>query len=469
MQAQVFFLYFPIHGKKAISCKLPAHNKTGNTIYGFKDGINTANEYQYDENGNMISDANKGITSILYNHLNLPTQVSFASGNIQYIYSADGTKLRKTVNDNGNVITTDYAGNYIYENGSLKQITQPEGYIEPNGSDWQYVYRYTDIWGNTRLTYADDNGDGSVSTSEIRREQNYYPFGLEHKGYNAAMYGVKNNLKTYQGQEFTEDLGLNTHEWKYRMSDPTIGRFWQIDPLAEDYMYNSTYAFQENKLGLGTELEGKELKEWWNNVVAGYNKLIGNPITDTNRRQAENQAVFGASGSSGPTKNITGNYFGDALYKLAGGETVSKAVEGDVKAQGQVIMGAIVALSPAGREAGVSDDIVKNATDDVVKAGKGAANPKVKASIKIGKKAHSDIQAKAATKGWGVEVPMTDPQTGKQVRADLVTPGGSPVEIKPNTSSGKAKGAKQLPQYERAAGNKGRVIYYDPEKYKKNN
>ncbi|QMU66072.1 MAG: hypothetical protein GKR88_18525 [Flavobacteriaceae bacterium] len=37
-----------------------------------------------------------------------------------------------------------------------------------------------------------------------------------------------------------------------------------IDPLAADYVYNSTYAFQENKLGLGTELEGLELRkhEW---------------------------------------------------------------------------------------------------------------------------------------------------------------------------------------------------------------
>jgi len=39
------------------------------------------------------------------------------------------------------------------------------------------------------------------------------------------MYGVKNNLKTFQDQEFTEDLGLNTQEWKFRMSDPAIGRF----------------------------------------------------------------------------------------------------------------------------------------------------------------------------------------------------------------------------------------------------
>lgn len=120
-----------------------------------------------------------------------------------------------------------------------------------------------DIWGNTRITYADDNNDGNIdASSEVRSEQNYYPFGLEHKGYNNVSYGVKNNLKTYQGQEFTEDLGLNTHEWKYRISDPTIGRFWQIDPLAEDYTYNSTYAFQENTLGMGIELEGLETWNW---------------------------------------------------------------------------------------------------------------------------------------------------------------------------------------------------------------
>ena len=37
-----------------------------------------------------------------------------------------------------------------------------------------------------------------------------------------------------------------------------IGRFWQVDPLAEDYVYNSTHAFQENKMGMGVELEGLE-------------------------------------------------------------------------------------------------------------------------------------------------------------------------------------------------------------------
>lgn len=199
---------------------------------------------------------------MLYNHLNMPSEIKFNGSNTQkinYTYSADGIKLRKATNNGGTISTTDYAGNFVYENNTLKQFFQEEGYVEPKGSGWQYVYQYKDIWGNIRLTYADDNSSGSVTSAEIRREQNYYPFGLEHKGYNFASYGAKNNLKTYQGQEFTEDLGLNTHEWKYRMSDPSIGRFWQIDPLAEDYTYNSTYAFAENKLGSGVELEGLEI------------------------------------------------------------------------------------------------------------------------------------------------------------------------------------------------------------------
>ena len=32
-----------------------------------------------------------------------------------------------------------------------------------------------------------------------------------------------------------------------------------VDPLAQDYAYNSPYAFQENKMGMGRELEGLEL------------------------------------------------------------------------------------------------------------------------------------------------------------------------------------------------------------------
>ena len=60
-------------------------------------------------------------------------------------------------------------------------------------------------------------------------------------------------------QERQDELGLNWDSFKYRNYDYVIGRFMSINPLAEKYAYNFTYAFQENKMGLGRELEGLEL------------------------------------------------------------------------------------------------------------------------------------------------------------------------------------------------------------------
>jgi len=51
---------------------------------------------------------------------------------------------------------------------------------------------------------------------------------------------------------------LNWVQFKWRNHDPQIGRFIEIDPLANDYVYNSTYAFSENKVTNHIELEGLE-------------------------------------------------------------------------------------------------------------------------------------------------------------------------------------------------------------------
>ncbi|WP_420571921.1 hypothetical protein [Kordia sp.] len=114
---------------------------------------------------------------------------------------------------------------------------------------------------------------------------------MKHKGYNNQIVGSKNNYKTYQGQELTEDLNLNWYEWKYRFSDPSTGRFISIDPLAEDYVYNSIYAFQENKLGMGIELEGAELirraKEGLSQFFTGLFNLSTNETTGEVKRQME--------------------------------------------------------------------------------------------------------------------------------------------------------------------------------------
>ncbi|MGV0923460.1 RHS repeat domain-containing protein [Empedobacter tilapiae] len=94
---------------------------------------------------------------------------------------------------------------------------------------------------------------------KVLEENNYYPFGLKHSGYNNTNLANANYKYKYQGQELQDELGLGWYSFKWRNYDPAIGRFFNVDPLSEKYEYQSPYNFAENKLGAGIELEGLEI------------------------------------------------------------------------------------------------------------------------------------------------------------------------------------------------------------------
>jgi RHS repeat-associated protein len=64
----------------------------------------------------------------------------------------------------------------------------------------------------------------------------------------------------FQGQEKDDEIKGegNSINYKYRMHDPRIGRFFAVDPLAGKFPHNSPYAFSENKTISHVELEGLE-------------------------------------------------------------------------------------------------------------------------------------------------------------------------------------------------------------------
>src|SRR5690606_38815209 len=92
--------------------------------------------------------------------------------------------------------------------------------------------------------------------SPVIETNDYYPFGLTFNSYQREN-SVAQRWK-FQGQEHIDDLGLNWDSFKWRNHQPDIGRFFNIDPLAEDYYYNSPYAFSENKVISHIEFEGLE-------------------------------------------------------------------------------------------------------------------------------------------------------------------------------------------------------------------
>ncbi len=251
--------------------KLKSVQDQGSSITGFKDGNTIGDDYNYDTNGNMKSDKNKNITNIEYNHLNLPTYIEFDDPNyditdITYVYDALGNKLQK-ISSNRIVHNTpfgiieqpinwrgkNYSGNFVYaltssnRSGRLEHFSHPEGYVEPLNSlvyehGFNYVYQYKDHLGNIRLSYSDANGDGQVAVSEIREEKNYYPFGLTHKGYNNTVRGRKHNYG-YNGKEENDELGLAWLDFSARNYDPALGRWMNIDPLAEEMRRHSPYNY----------------------------------------------------------------------------------------------------------------------------------------------------------------------------------------------------------------------------------
>ncbi|GGI57151.1 DUF6443 domain-containing protein [Winogradskyella haliclonae] len=222
---------------------------------GFNNGEIATNEYFYDANGNLVKDLNKNIETviggngILYNHLNLPTDVFLGVGSITYIYDATGIKLKKIVSGGPNPKTVTYAGNYIYETQTsggemLKYFSQPEGFVEKNGSNYEYVYQYADHVGNIRLNYK-NVGTASSINLQIQEENNYYPFGLKHKGYNGFV--VSDHPYGFGGKEEQDDgLSLGWIDITARNYDAALGRWMNIDPLAEQMRRHSPYNYAFN-------------------------------------------------------------------------------------------------------------------------------------------------------------------------------------------------------------------------------
>jgi RHS repeat-associated protein len=111
-------------------------------------------------------------------------------------------------------------------------------------------HRNGDHLGNIRLSYTDKNQNNSNPVDiEIIEENNYYPFGLEHKGYNSNVSANGNSVAQkfkYNSVELEESLGLNLYKTNYRQYNPSIGRFFSIDPLTEIVPAINPYQFSFN-------------------------------------------------------------------------------------------------------------------------------------------------------------------------------------------------------------------------------
>ena len=100
-----------------------------------------------------------------------------------------------------------------------------------------------------------------TSKSSKIKERSSEPFGMEQPGRSFSSDAYRHG---FQGQEVDNEIKGkgNSVNFKFRMHDPRLGRFLSIDPLAPDYPWNSPYAFSENRVVDGVELEGLEVENY---------------------------------------------------------------------------------------------------------------------------------------------------------------------------------------------------------------
>jgi RHS repeat-associated protein len=135
----------------------------------------------------------------------------------------------------------------------LLQMPAPITITQPG-----YVYIYLSNENPTPVEVYFDDFKVTHTKSPVIQSEDYYPFGLTFNSYQREN-SVANKFK-FQGQEHVDDLNLGWDSFKWRNHQPEIGRFFNVDPLADKYVYNSPYAFSENHVVAHRELEG--LEKW---------------------------------------------------------------------------------------------------------------------------------------------------------------------------------------------------------------
>ncbi|SHG67141.1 DUF6443 domain-containing protein [Chryseobacterium vrystaatense] len=285
----------PVMGNTATMVDDLVYQYTGNRLdkviensmndTGYEGGNNTID---YDLNGSMINMKDKGIQTINYNIMDLPNNLSItqtifgqtSTVNLNYLYRADGVKLRKTnfrMGGRGSMpitTVTDYLDGFQYsytdgggfqpcltcktarafEEQAYKGIVFPgtetpewkldfvstaEGFY--SFTENRYIYQYSDHLGNTRLSFAKN----SAGALEILDTNNYYPFGLNHtggNGLNSSGFGSWYSYK-YNGKELQE---TGMYDYGARFYMPDLGRWGVMDPLAELMRRHSPYNYAFN-------------------------------------------------------------------------------------------------------------------------------------------------------------------------------------------------------------------------------
>jgi RHS repeat-associated protein len=274
-----------------------------------------ANNYTYDEIGNLKSDAYENISHIewnVYGKIHEINKLSSPLSNsiyVKYFYDPSGNRIGKTeeyaqadahfnwfVRDaQGNIMATyqvigGWGGqgplllkdHHVYGSSRLGIIKrdwdmQQDKYSSVNANLIGPTYvvnlargrKFFDLSNhlqNNLVSITDKKiGVSSNGTTvdyynaDVVHAQDYYPFGFVMPN---RKYSIDGKLPKYGFNGMENDAEVKgdgtSYAFEYRIQDPRLGRFSSLDPLFKDYPANSPYAFAENDPINYIDLEGLE-------------------------------------------------------------------------------------------------------------------------------------------------------------------------------------------------------------------
>ena len=343
-----------LQANELIHLKQDFHAKAGSGFHAkWTDEATAASEtlddnstFTYDAIGNLIADSGEG-TSITWTPYGKVRSVNHSDGTVvNYRYDATGNRVEKQVIGTDSTLVTRYirdaSGNVlaIYENDQLSE--QPiygssrlgtyAGQTTPGEQQLGHrKYELSNHLGNVLSVITDNvnmNADSTWAT--LVSAQDVFPFGLEMNG-----RSWQSEIYRYGFQAQEEDKETKLVNYKYRMHDPKVGRFFSVDPLASEYPHNSPYAFSENRVIDGIELEGLEyappLKPGGNGeFVVDTEALIG-----MNRLDLEGEIKIGMGNTFGAELNVAGvkvgGFYDNGTYNVgynSSGGIIKERTEG---------------------------------------------------------------------------------------------------------------------------------------------
>ena len=223
-----------------------------NGALDFHDGDDANCEYQYDSDGALTYDSNRGIASVIYDYSHHPYMIYISDGRsyTKNYYTPDGRRLSSlhvAYIANGNsfnrVLSRDtYIDGLILRGDTTLLWRFDGGYVSlnANGTPTCWNYYITDHLGSTRMVV--DNND------TIKETISYYPFGSEMKMENPALLNSNSWQRfRFTGKELDRQNGLNMYDFGARWYDVAGVPMWtSVDPLCEKYYSISSYAYCGN-------------------------------------------------------------------------------------------------------------------------------------------------------------------------------------------------------------------------------